>query len=72
MHHTIPKDKFLDYLKQVLLPDAFEDFMHRRVFNKTVLCLGEKQGMIVNNDCSSWCNRVDDILMSIRERRKEL
>ena len=22
VHHTIPKDKFLDYLKQVLLPDA--------------------------------------------------
>ena len=40
----------LDYLKQVLPVDAFEAFMHHRVFVKTVFCLEEKQGMIVNDD----------------------
>ena len=64
------KTKFLDYLKQVLLSDAFEDFMCCSTLDKTVFCLGEKQG--VNDDCSSWYNRVGDFLMSIygRERRK--
>ena len=38
----------------------------------TVYCLGEKQGMIVNDDCSSCYNRVGDCLMSIWERRKEI
>ena len=65
------RQNFLDYLKQVLLPDAFEDFMHRSVLDKTVFCLGEKQGMIVNDDCSLWYNRVGDFLMLVWERRKE-
>ena len=58
VRHTIPKDKFLhvDYLKQVLLSNAFEDFMHRSIFDKMVFCLGEKQRMIVNDDCSLWYN----------------
>ena len=53
---------FLDYLKQVLLPDVFEDFMHRSVLDKMVFWLGEKQGMIVNDDCISWnmYNRIGD------------
>ena len=29
---------------------------------KTALCLGEKQGMLVNDECSSWYNRVGDFL----------
>ena len=42
---------FFNYLKQVLFLDVFEDFMHCSVLDKTVFCLGEKQGMIVNDDC---------------------
>ena len=30
----------------------------RSIFDKTVFCLGEKQGMSVNNDCISWHNKV--------------
>ena len=58
----------------MLLPDAFENFIHCSVFNKMIFCLGEKQGMIVNDDCSSWYNRVHvgDFLMSVWERRKEI
>ena len=56
----------------MLLPDEFEAFMHHRVFNKMVFCLGEKQGMIINNGCSSWYNRIGDFLMSVWERRKEI
>ena len=60
-----PKTNFLDYLKQLLLPDVFEDFVHHSAFDKTVFYLGEKQGMIINDDCSLWYNKVGDILMSV-------
>ena len=30
--------------------------------DKTAFCLGEKQGMLVNGECSSWYNRVGDFL----------
>ena len=46
--------------------------MRCSVLDKTVFCLGEKQGMIVNNDCSLWYNRVGVFLMSVWERRKEI
>ena len=52
VHHTILKHNFYDYLKQVLLPDVFQAFIHHRVFDKIVFCLGEKQGMIVNDNFS--------------------
>ena len=42
------------------------------ILDKTVFCLEEKQGMIVNDDCSLWYNRIDDFLMSAWERRKEI
>ena len=48
--NVIPKGKFLDYLKEVLLLDTFEAFVHCNVFDKTVFSSGEKQGMIVNGD----------------------
>ena len=34
--------------------------MHHSILDKTVFCLGEKQGTIVNDDCSSWYNRVGE------------
>ena len=33
-------------------------FCHSNVFDIAVLCLREKQGMLVNNECGSWYNRV--------------
>ena len=38
----------------------FYDFMHYSILDKMVFCLGEKQGMIVNNDCNSWYKRIGD------------
>ena len=38
---------------------------------KKVFCLGEKQGMIVKNDCRLWYNRIG-FLMSVWERRKKI
>ena len=35
------------------------------------LSLGEKQGMFVNDECSSWYNRKNEILVSIWDRRKQ-
>ena len=66
-----PRDKsFLDYLKQVLL-DAFEAFLHSSIFDKAVFCLGEKQGMLVYYECSSWYNRVGDFLLVVWDGRKK-
>ena len=49
---------FMDYLKEVLRPDTFKAAFQGSVFDKTAFHLGEKQGMLVNNECSSWYNRV--------------
>ena len=46
----------MNYLKKVLSPNALEAFHCGIIFNKAVFCLGEKQGMLVNDECSSWCN----------------
>ena len=51
---------FLDCFKMVLPPNAFEAFIHGSIFDKTVFCLGEKQGMLVSYEYSSWYNRVGD------------
>ena len=59
---------FVDYLKKVLLLDIFEAFLHSSTFNKAVLCLGGKQGMLVNDGCSSWYNRVGDFCCRFRRR----
>ena len=49
---------FWDYLKEVLHLDTFEDFLCGSIFDKTAFYLGEKQGMLVKDECSSWYNRV--------------
>ena len=74
VHHTIPKEKMvLDYyMKQVLASEAFETFTHGSIFDKAVFCVGEKQGMLVNDECSSWYDKVGDFLMSVWSRRKEI
>ena len=51
--------RFSDYLKQVLtLWEAFEVFNHSSIFDKAVFCLGEKKGLLVNDERSSWYDRV--------------
>ena len=35
-------------------------------------CLGEKQGMLIDDECSSWHNRAGDFLKSVWDRRKEI
>ena len=59
-------------MKQILMltPEAFEAFNHSRIFDKDVLHLGEKQGMLINDECSLWYNRVGDFLLSVWDRRK--
>ena len=59
-------------MKQVLTSEAFEAFIHGSIFDKAVFCLGEKQGMLVNDECSSWYNKVGDFLMSVWDKRKEI
>ena len=42
------------------------------IFNKAVFCLGEKQGMLVNDECSLWYNRVGNLLILVWDRREEI
>ena len=59
VHQMIPKRQlFFQLLEKVVLLDAFEAFLLNSTFNKTIFYLGEKQGLLVRDECSSWCNRV--------------
>ena len=40
-------------MKQILTPEAFKAINQSSIFDKAGFCLGEKQGMLVNNECSS-------------------
>ena len=53
----IPETNLLDYLKQVLLTDAFKAFLRGSILTKAVFCFGQKRGMLVNDECSSWYKR---------------
>ena len=46
------RQTFFDYLKQVLLPADFEALFRDSVFDKAVFCLGDKQDMLVKDECS--------------------
>ena len=48
------------YLKEVLPPDTYEAFLHGSNFDKAAFCLGEKQGMLVNDESSFGYSRVGD------------
>ena len=54
------RQKFFVYLKQILTPETFEVFIHSNIFEKAVFCLGEKQGTLVNDECSSSYNKIGD------------
>ena len=49
----------LDWFKQVTLPDAFSS----SIFDKAAFCFGERQGMLVSDEHSSWYSRVSDFLL---------
>ena len=47
-------------MKQILTLEAFEAFNYSSIFDKAVFCLGEKQGMLINDECSLCYNKVGD------------
>ena len=51
--------------------DTFEACFHGSIFTKTEFCLGEKQGMLVSNESSSWYNRVGNFLYQFGIREKD-
>ena len=69
--HMIPRDNLFYYLKQILLPDAFEALFHGIAFDKAVFCLGEKQDMFVKDECSCWYKRIGNFLLLVCNRRKK-
>ena len=62
----------MDYLKKVLPPNAFEAFLCGSNFAKTAFRLGEKQGRLVNDECSCCYNRVGNFKVSTWDRRKQV
>ena len=48
MHSMISRDTYFDFLKRVLLPDALKASVRCCIFDKAVFCLGEEQGIYVN------------------------
>ena len=42
-----------------------EETFRGSIFGNTAFCLGEKQSMLVNDECSSWYNRVGNYFFSI-------
>ena len=59
-------------MKQIILQDAFEAFLHSSIFISAVYWLGDKQGVLVNNECSFCCKRVDTSLLPVLDRREEI
>ena len=59
-------------MKQILIAEPFETFNYSSIFDNTLFCLGEKQGMLINDECSLWYNGVLNFLMSVWDRRKEI
>ena len=68
--HMIPRDKIFDYLKQVLSSGCVLSFFRSSTFDKAVFCLGEKQDILVKDECSSWFNRVGDCSVVSMEQEK--
>ena len=53
-------------------PDAFDVFLRRSIFDKALFCLGERKSLLVNDECSSWYSRIEEFLMLVWNRRKEI
>ena len=66
------RKNFYNCLKGVITKEAYDTFNSASVFDKSVFCLGEKQGLIVSDECSNWYNEVGSFMMSIWEVRKEI
>ena len=50
----------------------FETLVIVAFLKKKFFCLDFKQGILINDECSSWYNRVGDFLVSVWDRRKEI
>ena len=61
----------LDYLNQVLPAHILEAFVHTQIFIQTMFCLGEKQVVLVSNECSSLHNKVSNFYYQFWERKQE-
>ena len=59
------RENFFDYKKQILTLEALKSFYYSSIFNKAVFCLGEKYDMLINDECSSWYDRVGNFLIHV-------
>ena len=64
-----PETNYLDSLREVLPLDTFRATFCGSLFDETTFCWREKQCMLVNDECSSWYNRVGTFVL-VRDRRK--
>ena len=61
---------FWTIFKQGVPLDAFKAFLGGSIFNKDVFCFKDKRGLLLNDECSSWYNRVGIFMVSVGKRRK--
>ena len=46
--------------------------MECSVLEEAVFCPGEKQGVVINDECGWWCNGVGDFLPSVWDSGKTI
>ena len=56
MHHTDSERKCFGLYEANPYSAAFEAFNHSSIFDEAVFCLGEKQGMLINDECVHVCH----------------
>ena len=73
VHHMIPRHKSFRLLKASPFPWCFWCFSsYSSVFDKDLFCLREREGLFINNECSSWYSRIREFSMSVWDRRREI
>ena len=55
-----PEAKFFRLYEANPYSESGRSFQSQQHFDKAMFCLGEKQGMLVNDGYSSWYNKVGD------------
>ena len=60
VHHLIPRNQIFGlYEANPYSESTFKFFNDSNIFDKAVFCLGVKQRMLVNYECSSGYNKVE-------------
>ena len=62
-----PDTKFCGLYEAKSYFGSIQTFSYGRIFNKAAFCSREKQGILVDNECSLRYNRVGDFYVSLKK-----